>query len=522
MCLAGLLAAMALGYGVTSFAYTDEEIKKEWNYKEHVPENMRELVSEKQYQTISLKLGKLADPITGGNLAPMNTVMKVAASPCGASLNYLAIKYMNDPATRQALVRVNKGLQPPPVGYDYANPWSGNDNASGLVRQMLNVFCKWCTFLPEISGDQDNGLHYIQYFSWFYYRNPAGMEFVQSRDRAGKSVLPVTGLTFTRSFSRERGSFMDSKASRDKISQWLKDPRIEIEDYQKTKTDEYGTWNKFFAREITIDEKTKTIPSRPATMPLSEYPKRDYIVVSPTDCIMNPLVQMLEKEGAIFRKYIDNPLQQDMVLDVKNIPISLMALLGSASEKLKKEFIGGTGLSCVLMPNTYHYFHSPVNGEIVHAEVVSREKIEEDAREVHIGTYGYEDFTNWVPLSGNVGRPGTDFSQFQLFQRGVVIIKVTYKDVDGKTDLTGYVASIPVGLDTIGSVVLDDDIKEGKKVKRGYTRLGNFYYGGSLNILLFSKGLTTGAVQTRLGNQIGLFNIGKTPSPPKSEGWTGK
>lgn len=47
---------------------------------------------------------------------------------------------------------------------------------------------------------------------------------------------------------------------------------------------------------------------------------------------------------------------------------------------------------------------------------------------------------------------------------------------------------------------------------RGYTRLGNFFYGGSLNILLFSKGLASGAIQTRLGNQITLFNVGTAPA----------
>ncbi len=69
-----------------------------------------------------------------------------------------------------------------------------------------------------------------------------------------------------------------------------------------------------------------------------------------------------------------------------------------------------------------------------------------------------------------------------------------------------------MGLATIGSVVLDDDVAPGLEVKRGYTRLGNFYYGGSLDILLFSEGLATGAVQTRLGNQIAIFDVGSSPA----------
>jgi phosphatidylserine decarboxylase len=41
--------------------------------------------------------------------------------------------------------------------------------------------------------------------------------------------------------------------------------------------------------------------------------------------------------------------------------------------------------------------------------------------------------------------------------------------------------------------------------------LGNFYYGGSLDILLFSEGLASAAVQTRLGNQIAVFDVGSSP-----------
>ena len=51
-----------------------------------------------------------------------------------------------------------------------------------------------------------------------------------------------------------------------------------------------------------------------------------------------------------------------------------------------------------------------------------------------------------------------------------------------------------------------------KKVAYYYhDEIGNFYYGGSLNILLFSKGLASPAVQVRMGNQIAILNAGKTP-----------
>jgi phosphatidylserine decarboxylase len=174
------------------------------------------------------------------------------------------------------------------------------------------------------------------------------------------------------------------------------------------------------------------------------------------------------------------------------------------------------------MPNTYHHFHSPVDGTVIHAEVVKT------GTKGTPSTFGYSDFPNWVPSDGNVGRPGTDFSQFQAYQRGVIVIKVEYENLpDEKPEkLTGYVASIPVGLDSVGSVVLNTcDSKQtdhvncfnvGGKVQKGKTKFGNFFFGGSLNILLFSKGMISPAVQTRMGNQIGVINIGTAPKSPWS------
>jgi len=470
------------------------------DYEQNVPEALRSLVPAGQYNEIYSKLREVRCDVVDEEM-----ILRIIASPCGRSLAYLVREYCVNPAVPKALNAVVAGLKDPPPDYGIVNPWKGASNGGELLRLLVDDFADWCVFLPEINGDQDNGLAHIQRFAWFYYQNEAGRDFVRGRDPLKPDKPLKVGLKFVEDFNHQRGKYMWSPASTGRIEQWISDPRIEIEDYQKTKTEEYTSWNEFFAREIIIDEKTQTIPSRPVTMP-----KRDYIVVSPTDCIMNPLVQVLIEDLTVTRRYLENPLQYDTVLDVKGIPISLADLLEGVPEKYRKPFVHGTGLSCVLMPNTYHHFHSPVDGTIVHAAVLEQ-----------FGTYGYIDWPNWVPADGNVGRPGTDFSQFQVFERGVIVIEVKYANLpegqrpkDEPAELTGYVASIPVGLDTIGSVVLDGDIQPGKQVKRGYTRLGNFYYGGSLNILLFSEGLVTGAVQTRLGNQIGIINVGTPPETP--------
>lgn len=427
----------------------------------------------------------------------------VAASPCADSLQYLINEYITNPAVPGALDAVVKGLKDLPKGYEPpTNPWKKVASGAQLLSLLVDHFLDWCVFLPQISGNADNGLEHIQDFAWFYYQNRAGQDFVQGRNPLDPSAPLETGRKFTKDFTVQRGEYMNSPASTQYVPQWIDDPRIEISDYQKRSPEDFGTWNEFFTRELVIDTVNETIPSRPTTMPLSQYPKRDYIVVAPTDCIMNPLVQVLQESGTVTRSVIENPLQYDTVLDVKGIPMTMDQLLDGVPAEYKQQFVGGTGQSCVLMPNTYHHFHSPVNGTIVYADVIKA------------NTFGYIDWPNWVPLDGNVGRPGTDFSQFEVFERGVIVIEVKYANVPGAepAELTGYVASIPVGLDTIGSVVLNDGIEKNKPVKRGYTELGNFLYGGSLNILLYSKGLAGNPVQVRMGNQINLYNVGTTPT----------
>lgn len=436
------------------------------------------------------QLTQLKDSAGRALLAPA-LAARAAASPCAKSIAYFAVRAANDPRTRRALQAALAQLQDPPPAYGVTNPWRVA-SLDALVSKMVSYFTDWCVFLPDIAGTDGNGLRYIQGFAWFYYHNAAAKHFVQGRDPGGAPL--ATGRHFLQSFARERGAYMDAPgaAAAEKIAQWIRDPRIEIEDYARTRPEEYRSWNDFFARELRRDQHG-AIPSRPVAMP-----ERDYIVSAPTDCIMNALVQTLrDARGQATRRYIENPLDANTVIDVKGAPLSVDALLGDAPAELKAAFVGGSGLSCILMPNTYHHFHAPVSGTVAYAGLAPD------------GTFGYEDWPNWAVRTGNVARPGTDFSQFQAFQRGVVIIEVTYKNLDGR-DLTGHVALIPVGLNTIGSVVLNDAVKRGARVVRGRTQLGHFRYGGSLNILLFSKGLMAPAVQTRMGAQIGLLNtVGK-------------
>ena len=156
--------------------------------------------------------------------------------------------------------------------------------------------------------------------------------------------------------------------------------------------------------------------------------------------------------------------------------------------KYAKKFVGGTALSCVLMPNTYHHYHAPVSGTMVEAKIVDG------------AFFGHPDFPNWATARGNVGAPIAKFSPFEKFQRGYFIID---------TGKYGHVAMVAVGLNTISSVVFKkpfDDLRKPVKVARG-DELGYFLYGGSLFMMIFEPDrYESGAVQVRLGNQIGVFD----------------
>lgn len=459
-------------------------------YEDAVPVPWRQLVPKQSYVDTLAKTVKFSNSLKPKASLSVPQMTRIAASPCQQAMLYLMDQYQTNPEVPKAMELVAAGMQDLPPVYAQANPWKVATSAD-LVKKMLDFFPSWCTNLPQIRGSFDNGLSDIQNVSWFPYHNPAGQDFLQGRNPANPSSPLEAGMKFTKDFTLQLGVFMDSPASTTYVAQWVNDPTIEIFDYQKRLAGEYKTWNDFFVRKLVIDTEKQIIPSRPVTMP-----ERDYVVVAPTDCIMNPLVQMVTENGRTSHSVLNNPLQANTVLDVKGIPLSVAQLLTGVDSALQGKFVGGTGQSCVLMPNTYHHFHAPVDGTVVHAAIIKA------------NTFGYYDWPNWVPTDGNVGRPGSDFSQFQAYQRGIVVIELKYKNLDDVVS-TGYVAVVPVGLESIGSVVLRAGIKPGAKVKKGYTELGNFFYGGSLNILLYSKDLAGSAIQVRMGNQINVLNLGK-------------
>lgn len=385
-----------------------------------------------------------------------NSVVRAAneseAGPCQGSISDLKAAYEGNPEFKKLLSSALANMQHLPAEYPADNPWLG-----ATFKDLTDFFTDWCTFLPSMENGHDNGLKYIQKFAWFYYHNEYGVKLV--KESPGREI--------TRKFARERGAFMDSKASTKEVEGWIRDPRVEIEEYilpdPNAPDGGFNSFNDFFARRFKNLAK-----SRPQTMP-----DRDYIISAPTDCIMNSIPQKITD--------INTPIQTKF-----NQSLNIVDMLDGS--RYAEKFVGGTALSCVLMPNTYHHYHSPVSGEAVESKIIDDPY------------FGYDNFPDWAPANGNVGYHGSEFNQFEDFKRGYFIVD---------TKKYGYVAMVPVGLNTISSIVFAkkfQNITKPVPLERG-EELGHFLYGGSLFIMIFEPDMyRSDAIQVRLGNQIGLFD----------------
>jgi len=326
----------------------------------------------------------------------------------------------------------------------WPNPTAVNPWKGKKFDDLLKFFNEWYRLLPTPSGAQDE-FNYIEKFTWFYYRNEFGQ----------KIVGEDPGLDWTRQFVEARRIFLESPESKATILQWMDDPSIHMEQYI-VPPDGFKSFNQFFIRDLLPG--TRTVAS----------PLDDSVLVSPTDCVLN----MIE------------PLMPDAKVPTKlNQKLNVTELLNGS--EYAKYFENGTAISCILMPTTYHHYHAVVSGTVVESQ--------EDVSGAYWGIKDFAAFYN----ARNFGY-GANYSVFEQFRRGYLVIK---------TKEYGYVAMIPVGLDTIGSVVFEDKFsnvtaQKPVPVYKG-EKIGHFEYGGSMVITLIEQGISS--ITIPQGQQIGIF-----------------
>ena len=290
-----------------------------------------------------------------------------------------------------------------------------------------------------------DGLDKIYAFSMLYYKNKAGQEW----------ILSETTIQWTLEFVQSRGDYMDSPDSLIGVKLLMNHPEIILDDYI-IPDEGFTSFNDFFTKSLKAGKRPITKPSD------------DGVLVSPADGILQWINNDLTLDGHI-------PTKGEMAL-------SLNALLENSD--YAKQFVGGSALATFLMPDDYHHYHAPVSGSLV------------ESRE-HVGKrlFGMNDF----PAMLNKGNPGYNkpFSVIENFIHGYFIFK---------TENYGYVAMIPVGLHTVGSVTFENPLKEVNSDNPIYIskgeRLGNFAYGGSTVLLLFEQGRLS-SLSVRQGQQIG-------------------
>ena len=333
-------------------------------------------------------------------------------------------------------------------------------------RQLMDSALANVQALPDGSANfwknKDVAALYIFLNQW-YYEGPTAanaldgiLKFSQlyyHNPYGLRFVNEEPGLSWTFFFVREHGKYMDSRESAGPVSRWLADSSLHNEEYV-IPPGGYISFNSFFTREL-----------KPGVREIARA-KDNSVVVSPVDGDVN---------------WLDIDLKADTAVPVKGrMSLTVEQLLGRS--RFASRFIGGKALSVILMPTNYHHFHSPVSGRLIESR--------QNVGEVLFGSQLMDFFMT----------PQGDFSVFEKYKHGYFIFQ---------TEAGGCVAMIPVGLETIGSVVFENGVKDisseaGVTVQKG-ERLGHFAYGGSLVILLFEKG-RFGNVSVQQGQQIGVFD----------------
>lgn len=294
----------------------------------------------------------------------------------------------------------------------------------------------------------ENGLDRIVEFSMLYYQNPEGL----------KLILTEPGLGWTLKFVRARGAFMDSPASLSAVERWLSDAAINNDEYVVPEGG-FSSFNDYFVRDL-----------KPGRRPVAA-PEDNSVLAAPADGIV---------------QFINNDLALDSQIPTKGrATLDLKALLGGSD--LAPQFVGGSALTTFLMPNDYHHYHAPVSGTVIEARETVGDRL-----------FGAEDLIGMI----NNGNPGynKDFSVFENFRHGYLVID---------TEQHGLVAMIPIGLQTVGSVVFEDRFKHvearsPQSIKKG-EKVGHFAYGGSTVLLLFQKDRFS-ALSVKQGQKIATLH----------------
>lgn len=200
----------------------------------------------------------------------------------------------------------------------------------------------------------------------------------------------------------------------------------------------FKSWNDFFIRQFKDIDKSR--------------PMSDALVVSACD--------------AIYVAFKKNIKYSTDFMRVKGDIYSLKDMLFNVPDNIVKKFVGGCIYQAYLSAETYHRYHSPVEGKLVHADVV-------DGSLFLVNNF-YEKNENKFCGQDQVMKSQQFLPNVQT--RGICIFK---------TKEIGYVGFIAIGMTEVSSCIIYDNLLN-KVVKKGQ-EIGHFQYGGSSHLLIFEK-----------------------------------
>jgi len=194
----------------------------------------------------------------------------------------------------------------------------------------------------------------------------------------------------------------------------------------------FTSWDDFFTRQF-----------QPNVRPVA-CPDDNKVIVNPC-------------EAAPFR--VEHNVKKHDKFWIKGTPYNLKLML--ADDPLADRFVGGTVFQSFLLANSYHRWHSPVDGKIVKACVQD-------------GAYYFlpeiNDFTTTPVLIDYLTNVNT---------RALIFI-------EADNPYIGLMCFVAVGLPDVSSCEIT--ITEGQKVQKGQ-QTGMFHYGGSTMCLIFRPGV---------------------------------
>ena len=319
---------------------------------------------------------------------------------------------------------------------------------------------------------QDNRSYYwnnkdLEYFvnffkEWLVYNPPpwAGPKYIQPFDELANSEggeILFNNNVFSSwfiDFLDARGQYLDTPQSLEArglkkgiLNDWKIFPAAQLDLFKPAnKVGKYNTFIDIFLR----------VPKKPFEIDGENDPS---ILVSPAS-------------GKIHQIYAENKHSD---FKVKKDVINIRQALNNSP--VADNFIGGKIVDILLWFTDYHYFHSPISGEIIEIGEYS-------------GSYNYDfQHVDW-------------YTALAKHKRVCYIIK---------TKEFGMVAMIPVGFWGVGSIITYDQIKKGYQITKG-EKIGHFGYGGSSILLIFEPdkieftidGIEENWLLVKPGTQIGI------------------